>query len=241
MNTKRLESLTVPLRLAAGGIGYRVLLIFLVMLGIVPVSPAQAQRQTVLPQIAVPHNYYFREMFLPQYTNGPSSLAWSPDGKSLVYSMAGNLWRQDPGSRVAIQLTDDTGLDYQPDWAPDGRSVVFARYDGRSVELMSLSLANGTVTALTQNGAVNTQPRFSPDGSELAWVSTVDNGGFRVAIAHSEARPLAPRMLRPARKSQVYRYYYSAWDHELSPAWSPDGKELLLVANTEIPYGTNTI
>ena len=27
----------------------------------------------------MPHPYYFREMYLPQLTTGPSSLAWSPD------------------------------------------------------------------------------------------------------------------------------------------------------------------
>ena len=51
----------------------------------------------MLKQIDLPHTYYFREMYLPQLTSGPSSVAWSPDGKSLVYSMAGSLWRQEIG------------------------------------------------------------------------------------------------------------------------------------------------
>src|SRR5215475_8532190 len=53
-----------------------------------------AQRAPVLKQIDVPHPYYFREMYLPQLTTGPSSLAWAPDSESVVYSMAGCLWRQ---------------------------------------------------------------------------------------------------------------------------------------------------
>ncbi len=48
-----------------------------------------AQRDPVLKQIDLPHPYYFREMYLPQVTTGPSAAAWSPDSKSLVYSMAG--------------------------------------------------------------------------------------------------------------------------------------------------------
>ena len=217
------------------------LLFFCLFLSTLAALPALAQRQTVLPQINVPHNYYFREMFLPQLTNGPSGVAWSPDGKALVYSMAGYLWRQAVDSGLAVQLTDGPGLDYQPDWSPDGSSVVFSRYDGRSVELMSLSLEDGRITALTANGAVNTQPRYSPDGKQLAWVSTVDDGGFRVALADTDKTPLEHRMLCPARKSETYRYYYAAWDHELSPSWSPDGKELILVANTEIPYGSGAL
>ena len=54
----------------------------------------QAQREPVLQQIKVPHPYYYREMYLPQVTSGPSAVAWSPDGQELVYSMQGTLWRQ---------------------------------------------------------------------------------------------------------------------------------------------------
>jgi len=55
---------------------------------------AAADREAVLKQIDVPHSYYYREMYLPQLTTGPSSVAWSPDGKSLVFSMQGSLWTQ---------------------------------------------------------------------------------------------------------------------------------------------------
>ena len=53
-----------------------------------------AQRLPVLRQIDLPHPYYFREMYLPQLTSGPSGLAWSPDSQELIYAMAGSLWRQ---------------------------------------------------------------------------------------------------------------------------------------------------
>ena len=58
-------------------------------------------RETVLKQIDLPHNYYYREMYLPQLTNGPTSLSWSPDGSALVYSMQGSLWRQAMGDTTA--------------------------------------------------------------------------------------------------------------------------------------------
>jgi len=54
---------------------------------------APAQRRQVLDQIQVPHDYYYREMYLPQLTSGPSSVAFTPDGRSLIYSMQGSLWR----------------------------------------------------------------------------------------------------------------------------------------------------
>ncbi len=86
-----------------------------------PVS-LQAQRQPVLPQIKVPHSYYYREMYLPQVTSGPSGVSWSPDGRELIYSMQGSLWRQQVGSKVTRQVTNGPGYDYQPDWSPDGRT-----------------------------------------------------------------------------------------------------------------------
>lgn len=58
--------------------------------------PGMAQRKPVLPQIDLPHPYYYREMYLPQLTSGPSSVGWSPDSHEVVYAMAGSLWRETP-------------------------------------------------------------------------------------------------------------------------------------------------
>ena len=99
-----------------------------------------AEREPVLKQIDLPHSYYFREMYLPQLTSGPSSVAFSPDGASLVYSMAGSLWRQEIGSDRAVELTHGPGYDYQPDWSPDGRHIVFARHHDNAIELWQLDV-----------------------------------------------------------------------------------------------------
>src|SRR5438552_15913285 len=90
--------------------------------------PLHAQRTAVLQQVDLPHPYYWREMYVPQVTSGPSAVTWSPDGSALIYSMQGSLWRQRIGSGVAEQITSGPGYDYQPDWSPDGNAVVFARY-----------------------------------------------------------------------------------------------------------------
>src|SRR6202140_1050285 len=71
--------------------------------------PMTAQRDPVLKQIDLPHRYYYREMYLPQLTTGPSSAAWSSDSRSLIYSMAGSLWRQELRSSNAEKLTPGPG------------------------------------------------------------------------------------------------------------------------------------
>lgn len=204
--------------------------------------PADPARVPVLAQIALPHNYYYRELYLPQLTSGPSSVTWSPDGTTLIYSMQGSLWRQRTDSTVAEQLTEDRGSDYQPDCSPDGRSVVFVRYDGRSMELMLIDLASRAVRALTTEGAVNVEPRWSPDGNRLAYVSTAETGHFLLHVAQiRNGRIASSRVLTPDRRSTVSRYYYSAFDHAINPTWTRDGNELLFVSNREIAHGTGDL
>jgi TolB protein len=195
----------------------------------------------VLKQIDLPHPYYFREMYLPQLTTGPSAAAWSPDSRSLVYSMAGWLWRQALGSQKAEQLTSGPGYDYQPDWSSnsDGRWLVFARYDQDAVELWSLDMADGRTRKMTSGGAVNLEPRFSPDGKRLVFVSTSYKGHFHIFVGRFEGGLLSDvRQLTPENVSSLPRYYYSQVDHEISPVWTRDGTEILFVSNRGHIHGT---
>jgi len=201
--------------------------------------PIFAQREPVLKQIDVPHPYYFREMYLPQLTTGPSSVAWAPDSRSVVYSMAGSLWRQPLDSTVAEQLTAGPGYDYQPDCSSDGRWVVYASYAKDAMELWALNLETKRSQQLTQGGAVNVEPRFSPDGRRVVFVSTSFNGRFHIfAGQFRNGELMNVQRLTGENRSDLTRYYYSQFDHEISPAWSPEGTEILFVSNRGHIYGT---
>src|SRR4051812_48885380 len=147
-------------------------------------SAQQPQREPVLSQVKVPHGYYWREMYVPQATSGPSAVTWSPDGRDVIYSMQGSLWRQRLGTTEARQLTSGPRYDYQPDWSPDGRYVVFSSYDGEAINLGVLDLERGTTQTLLANGGVNLEPRWSPDGKRLAFVSTAFNARWHVFVAN---------------------------------------------------------
>ncbi|MCC6930249.1 MAG: CehA/McbA family metallohydrolase [Gemmatimonadaceae bacterium] len=202
-------------------------------------AAAKAQRTLVLPQVREPHPYYWRELYIPQLTSTPSAAAWSPDGRDLVYSMRGTLWRQRVGDDRAVQLTDGGGYDYQPDWSPDGAWIVFSRYTGRAIQLALLDVASGAVRVLLDDGAVHVEPRWSPDGRRLAWVSTAHEGRFHVWVADVGRDTLGtPRRVTEDRDSGLARYYYSRYDQYLSPTWSPDGRELLVVSNRGRLWGS---
>jgi TolB protein len=198
-----------------------------------------AQREPVLKQIDLPHPYYFREMYLPQLTTGPSAAAWSPDSRWLVYSMSGSLWRQEINSTAAEQLTAGPGYDYQPDWSGDGRWIVYATYDRDAIELWALDITNMQSYQLTHGGAVNVEPRFSPDGRRLAFVSTSYHGRFHIFVGRFENGKLTDvERVTGENRSDLPRYYYSQFDHEISPIWSRDGSELVFVSNRGHIHGT---
>jgi hypothetical protein len=203
---------------------------------------SEAARERVLKQVDLPHSYYWREMYIPQPLATPSAAAFAPDGQSVVYTMAGSLWRQALGSDSATELTHGPGYDLQPDWSSDGRWIAFVRYHKDAIELWRLEVATGRQQPLTQGGAVNLEPRFSPDGRQLVFVSTQGSGHFNLFIAEvTEAGLANVRPLLAPRVSLIERYYYSQHDHAINPSWSPDGKRVFYVGNAEVAWGSGDI
>ncbi|MBV8514523.1 MAG: CehA/McbA family metallohydrolase [Acidobacteria bacterium] len=211
--------------------------------GLISAPVGFAQRKPVLQQIQLPHPYYYREMYLPQLTSGPSSVTWSPDSRQVIYSMGGSLWRQNVDSNTAQQITDGSGYDYQPDWSPDGKSVAYVSYQHDAMELWMLDLATGNARQITKDAAVDIEPRWSSDGAKIVFVSTAYHGRFHIFVM--DAREQSARenqasivRLTEETKSNLPRYYYADYDTEIHPTWSRDGKEILFVSNRGHIYGT---
>ncbi len=153
-------------------------------------TAVQAEREPVLKQIDLPHPYYYREMYLPQLTSGPSSLAWSPDSRELVYSMAGiAVAPVARHSTCARQLTASVSYDYQPDWSVDGRWIIYSSYRNDAMELWVLDIASGRSASRCSPTAPSMSSRDShPTASAVAFVSTSFNRHFHIFVGRFRSR-----------------------------------------------------
>jgi hypothetical protein len=105
-----------------------------------------------------------------------------------------------------------------------------------------LDLQTGKTQQLTKGGAVNVEPRWSPDGKRIVYVSTAYNQRFHIFIAQvSDGALENVERLTEETKSSLPRYYYAAYDMEINPVWSREGDEILFVSNRGHIYGTGGI
>ena len=169
-----------------------------------------------------------------------SELEISDDG-SLVTFVRGSEpnrqgWLANPSSdpdgperAVWTAKTDGTGAWKLGDGAgqtlsPDGKSVVFVR-EGQIYRLATSShtaLSDKNQQPFIKEWGRQAQPRWSPDGSKLAYVSLRDNHAL-VAVYDVKTR-------------KVY-YVGPSVDTDLSPTWSSDGKQLAFIRRPGTPFG----
>jgi len=186
------------------------------------------------------HNFYFP----PSPSSTPWAPDWSPDGEWIAVAMAGSIWKVDPEDGTAFELTYGPAYHSSPDWSPDGRWIIYtADYDHQRIQLEIVNTETGEVVALTDDQAIYTDPVFSPDGSKVAYVSTNPNGYFNVYVREiangqwqGESIAVTTDHSYPSN-----RLYFGAWDMHITPTWFPDGRELLLVSNRDIPLGSGNV
>ena len=186
------------------------------------------------------HNYYLP----PAASSTPWWPSWAPDGKRIAFAMDGSIWSIEVGGSVASELAF-SAREYlsSPEYSPDGRWLAYtADDDGKSINLRVLNLATGASTNLTTGTHVNLEPAWSPDGRRLAYVSTAPNGYFNVFVMEvTDGKPGTVTQVTTDNDFGRERLYFSPIDVHISPSWSPDGRELLLVSNRNIPLGSGGI
>jgi Tol biopolymer transport system component len=94
----------------------------------------------------------------------------SPDGTKLAFSALGQIYTMDlAGSGTPRRLTHGAFGEFQPSWAPDGRSIVYVRWTARDAGQIYRVASDGSSAPvqLTTTPAYYTAPVFTPDGAQI--------------------------------------------------------------------------
>lgn len=113
-----------------------------------------------------------------------------------------------------VDFTATEGSWMSVDVSPDGRTIVFDLLG----DLYLLPIEGGEATALTRGMAYDVQPRFSPDGRHIAFVSDRSGGDnvWIIAVDGSDT-------------TQVSKGNHNLY---LSPEWTPEGDYVVAARST---------
>ena len=127
----------------------------------------------------------------------------SPD----IYSM------NPDGSNVRRLTATDSALEADPDFAPGNRKFVFVRTIGGSIfgELWTANADGSRQTQLTSLNKRIRQPRYSPDGSKIAFVADVESNN-EIFVINADGTGLLQITYEPGDDN--------------SPTWTPDGSRI---------------
>jgi Tol biopolymer transport system component len=162
-----------------------------------------------------------------------SSVLWSPDSRSIIYSEAESVAAWLSGSSARIVRQDiSTGAAQTLLWVPNhsktldvlgtGKLLLDARSSRENLRELPLGAGNTSSPRwLTRGNGTDRQPTYSPDGQ---WVAFSSNRGGNLDIwAVNRVNGAVRRLTDDAADD---------WD----PAYSPDGRRLLWGSNRSGPY-----
>ncbi|MGY0560472.1 amidohydrolase family protein [Luteimonas sp. A277] len=114
---------------------------------------------------------------------------------------------QGQAKTVRFETSEGTWMDV--DVSPDGRSIVFTLLG----DLYRMPIGGGAATRITTGRAWDIQPRWSPDGSRIAFTSDRSGGNniWTIAADGSDARQVTDESFRLLN----------------NPTWTPDGEYIV--------------
>lgn len=145
--------------------------------------------------------------------------AWSPDGNTLALtrSTGGDadiyLINAQTGAEIR-RITTGGGIDVAPSFSPDGTMITYSSERSGGSQIYVSEVATGVSTRVTNRAGWFSDPVFSPDGTQLAFVGR--DGNFDILVANTDGTGMT-------------RITQGEGDNE-DPSWSPDGRYLLFTS-----------
>jgi eukaryotic-like serine/threonine-protein kinase len=141
--------------------------------------------------------------------------AWSPDGRKIAFATEGvanplerrqtsQLWIVDMATEEKRLLSPGDAV--QPSWSPSGKRIAYwgiPNGKGRRI-LWTVAAAGGSPVAVIDDGAVNWDPVWSPDGRYLYYVSNRSGSMnvWRVPVDEASGKVLGdPRAITTSSQS----------------------------------------
>ena len=158
--------------------------------------------------------------------NGATQIALSSEGKEVAFILRGDVYVTSTEYKTTRQITNTAEQERNVDFAPDGRSLVYASDRNGLWQLYQSKIANKEEKLftyateikeekLTDSNITSFQPQYSPDGKEVAFLE--DRTTIRVIN-------LASKQVRTVMDGK-FEYSYSDGDQWYQ--WSPDSRWIL--------------
>lgn len=156
-------------------------------------------------------------------TNIQPYVSFSPDGRFILVCMnsaPGNLdiFGVAAGGGDPTPLTSSPGLDFEPAWSPDGKTIAFVSDRDGTPHIYVMDTDGGNQRRLTRNDIVELEPAWSPDGMAIAFLGDVSDVSSNIYLVNADG-------------TNTRRLTDEAVSHNENPVWSPDGSMIAFWSN----------
>ena len=168
----------------------------------------------------------------PSYLHG-----WSPDGRYILYTSERNnqfeIYRgNSDGSGEELQLTNNESMDDGSEYTPDGKYIYFNSNRSGAMRLWRMDADGRNPIQVTFDNFNDWFPHISPDGKHILFLSYLPSIESHL---HPYYQQVYLRILPIAGgEARILAYLYGGQGTINVPSWSPDGRYVAFVSNSQL-------